>query len=79
MNGPNRIAHSDLVQFFKDALGAVGLPPHVAEVEAQIGAEVDLCGVHTHGARLLPTMIEHIRAGRTNGAPELKAVADYPA
>ncbi len=79
MNGPKRIAHSDLVQFFKDALGAVGVPPHVAEVEAQLGAEVDLCGVHTHGARLLPTMIEHIRAGRTNGAPELKAVADYPA
>ena len=79
MSGSRRIAHRDLVQFFKDALGAVGVPPHVAQIEAEIGAEVDLCGVHTHGARLLPTMVEHIRMGRTNGAPELKLVAEYPA
>ena len=79
MSEKKRIAHADLVQFFKDAFAAVGVPAHVAEVEAQIGAEVDLCGVHTHGARLLPTMIDNIRAGRTNGAPELQAVAEYPA
>lgn len=79
MSAARRIAHSDLVQFFKGALNAVGVPPHVAEIEAEIGAEVDLCGVHTHGARLLPTMIEHIRAGRTNGAPELTAINEYSA
>ena len=43
MSGSKRIAHRDLVQFFKDALGAVGVPPHVAQIEAEIGAEVDLC------------------------------------
>lgn len=79
MSEARRIAHADLVQFFRDALAAVGVPDHVAEIEAEIGAEVDLCGVHTHGARLLPTMIEHIKAGRTNGAPELKTVVEYPA
>ena len=41
MSGSKRIAHRDLVQFFKDALGAVGVPPHVAQIEAEIGAEVD--------------------------------------
>jgi len=79
MSEVRRIAHADLVQFFKDALAAVGVPSHVAEIEAGIGAEVDLCGVHTHGVRLLPTMIEHLKAGRTNGAPELAAVVEYPA
>ena len=79
MSGPRRIAHVDLERFFKEALMAVGVPEHVAAVEAEIGAEVDLCGVHTHGARLLPTMVEHIKEGRTNGAPELEAVVEYPA
>ena len=79
MNSSRRIAHADLEHFFKVALMAVGVPEHVAAVEAEIGAEVDLCGVHTHGARLLPTMVEHLKEGRTNGAPELKAVVEYPA
>ena len=74
-----QIAYADLQQFFKDALAAVGVPPQVAAIEAEIGAEVDLCGVHTHGVRLLPTMIDHLRNGRTNGAPELKSLVEYPA
>ena len=39
MSRPKRIAHADLEQFFLDALAAVDVPPHVAAVEAQIGAE----------------------------------------
>ena len=38
MSQPKRIAHADLEQFFLDALTAAGVPPHVAAVEAQIGA-----------------------------------------
>lgn len=74
-----RIEYRDLVQFFKDTLMAAGVPSHVAEVEAEIGAEVDLCGVHSHGARLLPVMVEHIRDGVTNPDPEVKVLAEYPA
>ena len=66
MSEARRIAHADLVQFFRDALAAVEVPDHVAEIEAEIGAEVDLCGVHTHGARLLPTMIEQGRGSILN-------------
>lgn len=74
-----RIEHRELIQFFKVALTAVGAPPHVAEVEAEIGAEVDLCGVHSHGVRLLPVMVENIRAGLTNPDPEVQILAEQPA
>ena len=35
----------------------------MAAVEAQIGAEVDLHGGHTHGVALLPSAINYIRQG----------------
>ena len=79
MSGSRRISHAELERFIKEALMVVGVPEHVATVEAEIGAEVDLCGVHTHGARLLPVMVEHLKAGRTRSAPELTAVVEYPA
>ena len=79
MADSKRIEHSELIQFFKEALLAVGTPSHVAEVEAEIGAEVDLCGVHSHGVRLLPVMVENIQAGLTNPNPEVKILAEYPA
>ena len=79
MADSKRIEHSELIQFFKEALIAVGTPSHVAEVEAEIGAEVDLCGVHSHGVRLLPVMVENIQTGLTNPNPEVKILAEYPA
>ncbi len=74
-----RIEQPELIQFFKETLMAVGTPLHVAEVEAEIGTEVDLCGVHSHGVRLLPVMVENIQTGLTNPAPEVKVLAEYPA
>ena len=74
-----RIEHRELVKFFKQTLMAVGVPSHVAEVEAEIGAEVDLCGVHSHGVRLLRVMVENIRTGLTNPDPKVKVLAEQPA
>ena len=74
-----RIEHCELIQFFKVALMAVGTPSHVAEVEAEIGAEVDLCGVHSHGVRLLPVMVENIQTGLTNPNPDVTVIAEHPA
>ena len=74
-----RIEHGDLVRFLRDALMAVGVPAQVAEIEAEIGAEVDLCGVHTHGARLLPTTVDNIRKGLTNPDPELAVIEEFGA
>ena len=74
-----RIEHHELIQFFKGALMAVGVPAHVATVEAEIGAEVDLCGVHSHGVRLLPVMVENIQTGLTNPDPAVTVLAEQPA
>jgi LDH2 family malate/lactate/ureidoglycolate dehydrogenase len=74
-----RISHPALVRFIRDALLAVGAPPHVAELEAEIGAEVDLCGVHTHGVRLLPVTVRNIQSGVTNPDPKLEMVVEHPA
>ena len=75
MADSKRIEHRELVQFFKQTLMTVGTPSHVAEVEAENGAEVDLCGVHSHGVRLLPVMVENIQTGLTNPDPEVKILA----
>ncbi|MBI1930082.1 Ldh family oxidoreductase [Candidatus Poribacteria bacterium] len=79
MIASKRIEYPDLVQFIKNVLMAVGVPPHIAAVEAEIGAEVDLCGVHSHGVRLLPVTVENIRKGVTNPAPKVEIIAEYPA
>ena len=78
MSQPKRIAHADLEQFFLDALAAVGVPPHVAAVEAQIGAEVDLHGGHTHGVALLPSVINYIRQGVLAPNPHFETIVEYP-
>ncbi len=74
-----RIEYRDLVQFFKDALTAAGVPGRVAEVEAEIGAEVDLCGVHSHGAQLLRMTVQYVRGGLVHPDPQMRVVAEYPA
>jgi LDH2 family malate/lactate/ureidoglycolate dehydrogenase len=74
-----RIAHPDLVRFIRDVLLAVGAPPNVAEVEAEIAAEVDLCGVHSHGAQLLPALVRNIRRGITSPDPQIEVLVEYPA
>ena len=79
MSQAKRIAHADLQQFFLDALQAVGVPPHVAAIEAQIGAEVDLCGGHTHGVALLPAAVNYIRQGLLQADPQFDRLVEYPA
>lgn len=79
MSTTKRIEHKSLERFFKEALMAVGAPEHVAEIEARIGAEVDLCGVHSHGARLLIGMINNIRNGPTNPDPQIRTLVEFPA
>ena len=78
-NLTRRIAHPSLAKFFFDALTAVGVPAHIAKIEAEIGSEVDLCGVHSHGARLLLGAINNIRNGPTNPDPEIRTLVDFPA
>jgi LDH2 family malate/lactate/ureidoglycolate dehydrogenase len=74
-----RISHEDLKQLFYDAFTAVGAPDHVARTESEIGAEVDLCGVHSHGVRLLTMMVENIQKGLTKADSEVAVVSEHQA
>jgi len=55
------------------------VPEEIASVEADIAAEVDLFGVQSHGVQLLPTVVEHLKKGLINPAPELKPMVDFGA
>ena len=79
MTSTKRISHPDLLQFFRAVFNAVDVPPHVAEIEAEIGAEVDLCGVHSHGAQLLPMVVNAIQDGITNPDPKFEIIEERAA
>ena len=74
-----RIDHADLEAFARAVLLKAGVSDGAARVEAQITAEVDLCGVHTHGVRMLPGTVEKIDDGRLQAAPRIETVAERPA
>jgi LDH2 family malate/lactate/ureidoglycolate dehydrogenase len=71
-----RITYQDLVRFIGQVLSAAGVPDQAARIEAEITAEVDLAGVHSHGLKLLPATIQAIRKGEVNPDPRLETVVD---
>ncbi len=77
--GIRRIQWEDLREFIHAVLRRTGAPEEVASLEAEIAAEVDLFGVHSHGVQLLPTVVEHIREGSINPAPKLQPIIDSEA
>lgn len=74
-----RIGFRNLRDFIYEILLKAGAPGEVASIEAEIAAEVDLVGVHSHGVQLLPTVVEHIEKGLINPAPKLLPIADLGA
>jgi len=74
-----RMAYEDLVDLIRQVLDRVGVPPEVAEVEAEITAEVDLAGVHSHGVQLVPSLAANIKAGRINPQSPLRVIAETAA
>ncbi len=74
-----RLAYDELKRFICEILIKVGVPEQIARVEAEITADVDLAGVHSHGVQLVPKLAENIRAGLVNPDPPLRVVAEQPA
>ncbi|RPI29779.1 MAG: Ldh family oxidoreductase [Acidobacteria bacterium] len=74
-----RMAHKDLIDFIREVLSKAGAPDNVARIEAEITAEVDLAGVHSHGVQLVPGLAASLRAGRINANPQLTVVTELPA
>lgn len=76
---PRWMAYGELKRFIYQILIKVGVPAEIAQVEAEITADVDLAGVHSHGVQLVPKLAENIQAGLVNPAPQLGVVAEQPA
>ena len=72
-----RVQHQRLVQIIRDALGSLGIPPAICEVEAEIMAEADLSDVPSHGIRMLPELMRGIRDGRITPNPNIKIIRDH--
>jgi LDH2 family malate/lactate/ureidoglycolate dehydrogenase len=79
MKNEIRITHSDLITAIRKALEYIGVPAHIANVEAEVMAESDLMGVASHGIRMLPGLITGIREGRSSANPNIRIVRDFNA
>ena len=71
-----RVKHETLVALICDALANVGVPSPIRDVEAEVMAESDLLGVPSHGARMLPGLVQGIRERRANPNPNLQVLRE---
>lgn len=71
-----RVNHNDLRTFTEVVLQAVGVPREDAETAAAVMIEASLCGVDSHGVRMLPGYITLIRSGRINPRGRIKALKE---
>ncbi|HEU5397366.1 MAG TPA: Ldh family oxidoreductase [Verrucomicrobiae bacterium] len=74
-----RIQPAQLVDVIHRALTEAGLPERVASTEAEIMAEADLCGVPSHGIRMLPELLRGLQDGRVTANPHVKIIRERPA
>lgn len=74
-----RVQHGQLVSIVTRTLTDAGVPSNVAAVEAEVMTEADLCGVPSHGVRMLSGLVQGIRDGRVTANPQLKITRERPA
>lgn len=79
MTATPRFPYADLVAAIRDALRREGVPPQIAEVEARLAVDSDLCGVPSHGLRMVPNLFAGIRDGRIKPVPDWRIVRDRAA
>lgn len=71
-----KIQHAKLVGVIAKALIDAGMPAEVAAIEAEVMVEADLCGVPSHGVRMLPGLMQGIRDGRVTVNPQIKIMRE---
>ena len=73
-----KVTHIDLRTFTEKIFQAVGIPAKNAETVAAVMIEANLCGVDSHGVRMLPGYITLIRNGRINRGGRIKVLKEGP-
>jgi LDH2 family malate/lactate/ureidoglycolate dehydrogenase len=65
-----------LTVFAEAAFAAVGVPDTDARTIADALVDADLRGVHSHGARWIPSYVATLRKGNTNSRPRVRVMVD---
>lgn len=73
-----RVTHIDLRTFTERVFQAVGVLAEDAETAAAVMIEANLCGVDSHGVRMLPGYITQIRNGKINPRGRIKIFNESP-
>ena len=73
-----RINSKVLHTFVVNILHAVGIEKKYAETAADVLLEANLCGVDSHGVRMLPGIIKLIRNGKVNPTGSIKIIKETP-
>ena len=75
----NRISADALRSFTERVLRSAGVGENDSKTAADVMIEANLCGVDSHGVRMLPGTIQLIRNGKINPAGTIKILNETPA
>jgi LDH2 family malate/lactate/ureidoglycolate dehydrogenase len=74
----NIVTAGDLRTFVEQAYRTVGAFQEDAKTSAEVMVEANLCGVDSHGVRMLPGFIAQVQSGRMNPGGRIEVLKETP-
>jgi ureidoglycolate dehydrogenase (NAD+) len=74
-----RVGWESLRDFTREVFARAGVPPHDAEIEAEVLVWANLHGVDSHGVLRIPWYVELLDKGVMNARPNIQVVKETPA
>lgn len=68
----------DLIAFVEQAYRSAGAPQEYARTAAEVMVEANLCGVDSHGVRMLPGFMSLVRGGKINPQGKIEVIKETP-
>lgn len=73
-----RVSVNDLRKFTEKILLSAGIRPNDSVTASDVMLEANLCGVDSHGVRMLPGIVELIRNGKVNPTGNIRIINETP-
>ena len=73
-----RVNVNDLRKFTEKILLSAGICPNDTKTAVDVMLEANLCGVDSHGVRMLPGIVKLIRNGKVNPVGNIKVIKETP-
>jgi LDH2 family malate/lactate/ureidoglycolate dehydrogenase len=73
-----RVNVNDLRKFTEKILISAGIRPNDTKTAVDVMLEANLCGVDSHGVRMLPGIVKLIRNGKVNPTGNIKVIKETP-